>query len=68
MPFRRGGGQSWVSIFGVGTRVHGGSKTNTGGERWGLAWVGRNKLELVAMAGALGAAACSRVVAAVAIK
>jgi len=30
-------------------------ETNTGGGRWGLARAGRSKLELVAMAGALGA-------------
>ena len=68
MPFWRASGQRWVSVFGVGTRVHGGSETNIGGGRWGLARAGRGELELATMVGALGAAARSLMVAAVAVK
>jgi len=47
---------------------HGGAETNTRGGRWDLARAGCGKHELAAMAGTLGVAARSHVMAAVAIK
>ena len=68
MPFWRASGQRWVSVFGVGTRVHGGSETNIGGGRWGLTWASLGELELMAMAGTLGVMPRSHVLAVVADK
>ena len=57
-----------VSIFGDGAKVQDHAETLSRGGRLGLVGAIRGKLELVAMAGVLGAVACSCTTMVVAVK
>ena len=61
-------GEKWVSIFGKDAMALGDMIPSTRAAYWRPTKVGGDELELMAMAGALGVAARSRAVAAVAVK